>query len=86
MLEVAGQELLRTLQLQRWPLAAGQSCACTELAPHRRGYLDYEGEITGGRGHVRRVAQGRWSAQGHALLLDGTLLLVFADGVITRQK
>lgn len=29
------------------------------LTPHRRLYLDYEGPISGGRGAVKRVAQGR---------------------------
>lgn len=28
------------------------------LADHRRAYLEYEGEISGGRGHVTRVAAG----------------------------
>lgn len=28
------------------------------LADHRRAYLDYEGEISGGRGFVTRVARG----------------------------
>lgn len=28
------------------------------MGDHRRVYLEYEGEISGGRGHVRRVASG----------------------------
>jgi hypothetical protein len=28
------------------------------LRPHRRAYLDYEGEVSGGRGEVRRIAAG----------------------------
>lgn len=32
--------------------------AATRLADHRRIYLTYEGEVSGGRGRVRRVAQG----------------------------
>jgi hypothetical protein len=63
MLEVAGQELLRTFQLARWPLAVGETCACAQLADHRRAYLDYEGEVSGGRGSVRRVAAGSWSGE-----------------------
>jgi hypothetical protein len=61
MLEVEGQELLRTLQLKAWPLAPGESCAAAEIAPHRRVYLEYEGEISGGRGHVHRVEVGTWN-------------------------
>ena len=30
----------------------------TRIRDHRRLYLDYEGEITGGRGYVTRVAGG----------------------------
>jgi len=29
------------------------------LADHRAAYLEYEGEVSGGRGRVRRVASGR---------------------------
>jgi len=29
------------------------------LPPHRRAYLHYQGQVTGGRGHVRRVDQGQ---------------------------
>lgn len=55
-----------------WRLPASlcdRSCAVFDaerLAPHRRLYLDYEGEVSGGRGAVRRVAAGEV-----ALLLDG---------------
>lgn len=38
------------------------SCAsfpAERLADHRAAYLEFEGEISGGRGRVRRVAQGR---------------------------
>jgi hypothetical protein len=30
----------------------------TELRPHRRAYLSYEGDISGGRGNVQRIAEG----------------------------
>jgi hypothetical protein len=60
MLEVAGQEKLRTLQLARWPLAMGESCAVKQIGDHRRAYLEYEGEVSGGRGVVVRVAAGAW--------------------------
>jgi hypothetical protein len=70
MLEVEGLELLRTYQLAQWPLAVGESCACTQIGDHRRAYLEYEGEISGGRGVVRRVASGNWF---------GDLVLEFAD-------
>lgn len=37
------------------------------LTDHRRAYLEYEGKVTGGRGTVRRVAEGRvvaWVEEG----------------------
>jgi len=33
-------------------------CRCTRLPDHRGLYLTFEGSLTGGRGRVRRVAQG----------------------------
>lgn len=36
--------------------AAGQPCE--RLADHRRSYLDYEGPVSGDRGHVRRHDAG----------------------------
>jgi hypothetical protein len=47
---------LRTWALAEWPLASG--LVAEELPPHRREYLDYEGEVTAGRGSVARVATG----------------------------
>lgn len=32
--------------------------AAERLPDHRAAYLEYEGEVTGGRGRVRRIAQG----------------------------
>lgn len=40
-----------------WPPRGGFEA--TRLGAHRREYLSYEGEISGGRGIVRRVARGR---------------------------
>lgn len=71
MLEVAGQQNLRTYQLARWPLAAGESCGCKQLDDHRRVYLDYEGEISGGRGAVKRIAVGVWTGNLRLAPLDG---------------
>jgi hypothetical protein len=44
----------------------------TELPPHRRDYLRYEGRLSGGRGWVRRADEGRvvvrcWSPDGGVL-------------------
>lgn len=40
------------------PLAAGSSSPAEPLADHRLEYLDYEGPVSGGRGHVTRWDRG----------------------------
>lgn len=52
---------LLTWALEANPLTQDQ-CSGTRLPVHRLEYLDYEGEVAGGRGAVRRVARGhyRW--------------------------
>lgn len=45
-----------------------ETLGLTVIAPHRRSYLDYQGPIGGGRGHVRRVDRGevvihQWRAE-----------------------
>lgn len=84
MLEVEGNDRLLTYQLARWPLAVGESCAAPELPPHRRRYLDFEGEISGGRGHVSRVQSGTWQADGALLVLQGGIKLRWNSGTIER--
>jgi len=84
MLEVEVQDKLRTLQLAQWPLEPGVSCAAREIGPHRRAYLDYEGEISGGRGHVVRVAAGTWQGHEGAIILNGRIHLVFDGQTVLR--
>ncbi len=40
------------------PIVAGVDLPARSLPPHRRAYLDYEGEVSGGRGVVRRWDRG----------------------------
>lgn len=40
------------------PSASAEILKVTRLPDHRRLYLTFEGEISGGRGHVRRLAGG----------------------------
>lgn len=84
MLEVEGADRLQTWQLERWPLAVGETCAVRELAPHRRHYLDFEGELSGGRGCVARVAAGHWRAEPDLLVLDGLVRLRWHGGQVER--
>jgi hypothetical protein len=41
-------------------LAFGDEVAAEQLGDHRIAYLDYEGEVSGGRGSVIRVAAGTY--------------------------
>lgn len=86
MLEVEGEDRLLTWQLARWPLAVGESCPAPELPPHRRHYLDFEGEISGGRGQVTRVAAGTWAADGDAIVLHDGIALHRSDTIVTRLR
>lgn len=43
-------------------LAASDTVDADRLADHRLTYLEYEGPISGGRGHVRRLDQGSYCA------------------------
>lgn len=43
---------------ERIDLALPRSFEAVRMADHRRLYLSYEGPLSGGRGHVRRLATG----------------------------
>ena len=47
---------LMTWRSLSWPILAETNL--TRLGEHRRDYLEFEGPLSGDRGHVRRVAQG----------------------------
>lgn len=59
-LMVQAGEALATWQLPQDPrnLLTGQSLACRRLGDHRQVYLDYQGEVSGGRGRVKRLDAG----------------------------
>ena len=56
MFEMEEGALLTTFRCPSWPPVVGD--VLEELAEHRRAYLDYEGQISGNRGEVRRVDAG----------------------------
>jgi hypothetical protein len=58
MVEVPGQERLATWRLSENPVTAAGPIAAERIADHRREYLTYEGEISDGRGAVRRLDGG----------------------------
>lgn len=78
MMEVEGEERLFTLQLKNWPPPS----KFVELEPHRRIYLDYEGEVSGGRGSVKRVMQGEWkpNKSGQSPFFIGDCPFLLPDG------
>lgn len=53
---------LRTWAFLEFP-APGLTVAAEELPPHRLDYLEYEGQVAGGRGNVTRVAAGEYEIQ-----------------------
>jgi DNA polymerase Ligase (LigD) len=76
-------EGLRTWAIDA-PVVTGRDLPARALATHRRIYLDYEGDIAGGRGRVRRVDAGTyrvlvWSADLVRVFLDGAQLVGEAE-------
>jgi hypothetical protein len=56
MFETAPGSDLATWRVAAWPIAGPASA--TRLKDHRRVYLDFQGELTQGRGRVDRIADG----------------------------
>ena len=53
-----GRGRLAAWRLARSPLDVRQAIPAERIQDHRREYLEYEGEISGGRGRVRRLDRG----------------------------
>lgn len=83
-----GQEL-RTWRLESAPVA-GSAVYAIALGGHRLFYLDYEGPVSGGRGHVKRWDYGtflirnkrpeEWQVELQGQKIQGICLLKQADG------
>ena len=78
MVEVAAGGSLRTWAIDDEP-TAGRDLPARALADHRRAYLTHEGEVSGGRGTVRRWDEGTclvevWRDDRVRLVLDGAQL------------
>jgi hypothetical protein len=58
MLEVPGNERLMTWRVMMPPGRWGGDVGAVRIGDHRKAYLSYEGDISGGRGKVRRVEEG----------------------------
>ncbi len=71
-------ELLPTWRIEAPPGAWSEATAAVRQADHRPIYMEYEGEISGNRGRVKRVAAGvaevrEWSGDCCRLELQGDL-------------
>jgi hypothetical protein len=71
-------QALRTWALPALP-AEGVALVCRALPDHRLVYLDYDGEVSGGRGSVSRWDRGtyriaRQDAEGLAVEIEGAKL------------
>ena len=69
MFETAPGSKLATWRSSEWPVS--ERATLEPLAEHRREYLTLEGPLSGNRGAVRRVAEGR-----HRTLEDAPSVLV----------
>ncbi|MEW6198949.1 MAG: DNA polymerase ligase N-terminal domain-containing protein [Planctomycetota bacterium] len=58
LIEAPGAERLATWRLAANPLETVGAVPAERLQDHRRVYLEFEGELTGGRGIVRRLDRG----------------------------
>ncbi len=56
--EVRGADHLPTWRLEANPLECPGPIPAERIQDHRRLYLEFEGELTGGRGCVRRIERG----------------------------
>ena len=67
---------LVTFRLPDWPLVSATTHPALKLRDHRRIYLTFEGQISGDRGHVSRVAEGELQI----VQSGGNWLLSLPDG------
>ncbi len=68
-------------------VAEGNDVAAAQLGDHRRDYLEYEGEVSGDRGRVIRVAAGTYAGEkelsaGWQLSLVGDIL----SGIVVLRR
>jgi hypothetical protein len=59
MIQAPGEELLWTWRIEEEPAGWGTATRAERIADHRAAYMTYQGAVSGGRGRVERVAEGR---------------------------
>ena len=80
MFETMQGSSLVTWRSQDWPIQS--DTPLLRLADHRREYLDYEGSVSGDRGHVSRITTGYYKLD---RMDDGFWRLTFRDLMATSQ-
>ena len=70
---------LMTVRSHDWPMR--DPTRFEALPDHRRDYLDYEGPVSGGRGHVRRVASGTCEVE---IEIENAVVVRFDIGLTLR--
>lgn len=82
MIELPGRDKLATWRLTHDPTKQAGAIEAARIGEHRRAYLDYEGDIGGGRGSVRRVDRGE------SLLLESSekRIVVELRGAVLRCR
>lgn len=79
-------DALATWRLESPPPVGAQPVRATQIGEHRKAYLSYEGPVSGDRGHVTRIDEGRvyvhrktadeWAVSFEGRLLRGDYRLV----------
>ena len=81
-IEAPRHDRLPTWRLARDPLSTTGEIPAERIKDHRRLYLDFEGEISGGRGVVRRLDRGPATIE----QLEGAGLVVVLEGQHLRGR
>lgn len=82
-------ETCRTWRLAALPVAGDRPVAAVELAPHRLAWLDIvESDVSGGRGHARRVDAGTYEPIGIEAdsVASSTCLVLLLGGAVFRGR
>lgn len=82
MVGLPDQVRLPTWRLTHNPVATEGDISAERITDHRRLYLDYEGEISGGRGFVRRIDHGPATVE----RLEGDELVIVLAGRHLRGR
>lgn len=74
-----------------WEWESGAPLTMRRLGAHRRVYLTFEGEISGGRGSVRRVVEGfavamEWSDDRAVLKVEWARGAICGGGTLTLKQ